>query len=180
MTFDFWATAAAKLEYNAVQAELKWRCTIAVIYCVEFIVSIDLAGTDSPYIFISKIYLITTDPINYAKSLIDITEEYSIIIDSTKILHFQNSEPWVKKDGNEDFDISMGCYDGANICELVGSFIQKSTRNSNGKKWHRFILGWWFFKFSRNVKNKDRKKEKTNCWDFQIMWTRHNQKLLLF
>ena len=42
---------------------------------------------------------------------------------SRKILLFQNSEPWVKKDANEDFDVPIGCYDGAEICELVGYFI---------------------------------------------------------
>ena len=65
-----------------------------------------------------------TDAISYAKSLIDITEEeYSIIMHSRKILLFQNSEPWVKKYGKEDFDVPMGCYDGAEVCELVRSFI---------------------------------------------------------
>ena len=42
---------------------------------------------------------------------------------SRKILLLRNSKPWVKKDGNEDFDVSVGCYDGVDICELVGSFI---------------------------------------------------------
>ena len=54
-----------------------------------------------------------TDAISYAKSSIDITKaEYSIIMHSRKILLFQNSKPWMKKDGNEDFDVPMGCYDG--------------------------------------------------------------------
>ena len=30
---------------------------------------------------------------------------------------------WVKKEGNEDFDVAMGCFDGSEICELVGSYI---------------------------------------------------------
>ena len=42
---------------------------------------------------------------------------------SRKTLLFQNSEPWVRKLGNENFDVPMGCYDGAELCELVGSFI---------------------------------------------------------
>ena len=42
---------------------------------------------------------------------------------SRKTLLFQNSEPWVKKFGNENFDVPMGCYNGAEICELVDSFI---------------------------------------------------------
>ena len=41
---------------------------------------------------------------------------------SRKTLYLLNSEPWVKKEGNKDFDALMGCYDGAEICELVGSF----------------------------------------------------------
>ena len=49
-----------------------------------------------------------TDTISYAKSFIDITdEEYSIIMHSRKILLFQKSELWAKKDGNEDFDLPM-------------------------------------------------------------------------
>ena len=40
-------------------------------------------------------------------------------------LLFQNSRPWAKKDGNEDFDVSIGCYDGAEVCELESSFILK-------------------------------------------------------
>ena len=64
------------------------------------------------------------DAINFAKSSINITEQgLSIIMQSRKTLLFQNSESWVKKTGNEYFDVPMGCYDGADICELVGSFI---------------------------------------------------------
>ena len=42
---------------------------------------------------------------------------------SRKTLLFQNSERWVKKLANKNFDVPMGCYDGAELCELVGSFI---------------------------------------------------------
>ena len=38
-------------------------------------------------------------------------------------LLFLNSEPWVKKLGNENFNVPMGCYNSAKLCELVGSFI---------------------------------------------------------
>ena len=42
---------------------------------------------------------------------------------SIKTLLFQNSEPWVKNLGNENFDVPMGCYNGSEVWELVGSFI---------------------------------------------------------
>ena len=64
-----------------------------------------------------------TDAISYTKSLIDVMEEYSNIMHSRKIRLFQTSKPWVEKDGNEDFDVPMGCYNAAEICELVCSFI---------------------------------------------------------
>ena len=31
--------------------------------------------------------------------------------------------PWVKKERNEDFDVPVGCYDGAEVCEIVESYI---------------------------------------------------------
>ena len=37
---------------------------------------------------------------------------------------FWNQSTWVKNHGNEDFDIPMGCYDGADVCKLVGIYIQ--------------------------------------------------------
>ena len=40
----------------------------------------------------------------------------------------------VKKHGNEDFDIPMGCYDGAEICKLVGIYIQSKLCKLTNKK----------------------------------------------
>ena len=65
-----------------------------------------------------------THGISYAKSLTDIAkEQYLIVTHSKKTLRFQNTESQVKKDGNRDFDVPIGCQDRAEICELVGSFI---------------------------------------------------------
>ena len=40
-----------------------------------------------------------------------------------KTLLFHESVPWVKRSGNEDFNVPMGSYDGAEVCELVGAFL---------------------------------------------------------
>ena len=42
---------------------------------------------------------------------------------SRKTLLFHEETPWVKKEGNEDFDVPMGCYDGAEVCEVTRSYI---------------------------------------------------------
>ena len=36
---------------------------------------------------------------------------------------FSNKEPWLKKSGNEEFDVPMRSFDGAEVCELVGVYI---------------------------------------------------------
>lgn len=49
---------------------------------------------------------------------------------------FDKEKPWVKRNNTSLFDVSMGSYDGAEVCELVGLFMlhkldQKFTNNKN-------------------------------------------------
>ena len=51
---------------------------------------------------------------------------------SLETVLFHNSNTWVTKSGNEDFDVPMRCYDNAEVWQLVGSFIlNKLTSISN-------------------------------------------------
>ena len=50
-------------------------------------------------------------------------EERNIIFQSRKSLLFHNNTRWMKKNGQDLFDVTMGSYDGAEVCELVGTFI---------------------------------------------------------
>lgn len=62
--------------------------------------------------------------IQFAKETKPTSEEYhDIIIQSIKTLPFDNQKPWIKRKGDEDFDVIMRCYDGAEVCELVGSHL---------------------------------------------------------
>ena len=59
--------------------------------------------------------------IDYASSFVNISsEEEETIMHCRKSLLFNNSDIWIKKDGNKDFDVTMGSFDAAEICELVG------------------------------------------------------------
>ena len=42
---------------------------------------------------------------------------------SRQTLLFYDKQPWAKKTETENFDVPMGCYDGAEVCELVGCYI---------------------------------------------------------
>ena len=57
------------------------------------------------------------------------SDELESIMHSRKTLLFWQDSTWVKKEGDEDFNIPMGCYDGAEICELVGIYIQNKLCN---------------------------------------------------
>ena len=68
--------------------------------------------------------------IQYATEITTISnEELDIIMQSRKTLLFHNQEPWVKRDGDEDFDVPIGCCDGAEICELIGSYLLYQLSN---------------------------------------------------
>ena len=51
-----------------------------------------------------------------------IEEEKHIILHTKKALLYDEDKPWTKRT-NSDFDVTMGSYDGAETCELVGPYI---------------------------------------------------------
>ena len=60
---------------------------------------------------------------NFAEKLVNITNEDKAIIKHVrKSLLYDNSEPLMKKDSGL-FDVTMGAYDEAEVCELVGTFL---------------------------------------------------------
>ncbi len=61
-------------------------------------------------------------------------DEISIIKHTRKSLLFNDGKPWIKKASNSLFDVTMGSYDGAEICELVGLFILNNLGQKFGKE----------------------------------------------
>ena len=69
------------------------------------------------------VYLLI-DAIDFARQYTNISEqEKYVILHSRKSLLFDNEQPWSKRNNSSLFYITMGSYDGAEICELVGLFI---------------------------------------------------------
>ena len=63
------------------------------------------------------------EALDFAKSFINIPENDKVIINhARKSLLFNNSQTWIKKESGL-FDVAMGAYDGAEVCDLVGSFL---------------------------------------------------------
>ena len=61
-------------------------------------------------------------------------EDLRIIKHCRKSLLYNDSEPWKKKDTYSCFDVTMGSYDGAEICELVGTHLLLLLANTINKK----------------------------------------------
>ena len=61
--------------------------------------------------------------IQFTKEITSVPDEdLHIIMHSRKTILFHNQELWEKREGGDDFYVPMGCYDGAEIYELVASF----------------------------------------------------------
>ena len=61
---------------------------------------------------------------SFAKKYVTISDrDTDIIMHCRKSLLFDNETAWTKKDQNNMFDVTMGSFDGAGVCELIGLFI---------------------------------------------------------
>ena len=50
-------------------------------------------------------------------------EDVEINTHARKTLLFDKNKTWIKRSDSPMFNVPMGCYDGAEVCELVGLFI---------------------------------------------------------
>ena len=112
----------------------QWKNTSAVI---NWFRSIDNKHNSSFICFdIEEFYpSISLDLLNkaldFASDYDNITaDEKKIIIHAKSSILIYKQQPWQKK-GDTTFDVTMGSYDGAETCELVGSFLLSQLQNLN-------------------------------------------------
>ena len=73
---------------------------------------------------------ILTNAIQFAKLHTTIDDkDLRLIMHCRKSLPFFGNETWKKKSTESCFDVTMGSFDGAEICELVGLYIQSNLEN---------------------------------------------------
>ena len=67
--------------------------------------------------------------LDFASAYDNITnDERNIIIHAKNSILIHKQQAWQKK-GDTTFDVTMGSYDGAETCELVGSFLLSQLQN---------------------------------------------------
>eukprot|EP00117_Sycon_ciliatum_P015152 scpid81791/ scgid15120/ len=65
-----------------------------------------------------------TKALQFASNLTEVDEnEMKIIMHARKSLLFSDHKTWMKRNKDITFDVTMGSFDGAEVCELVGSFL---------------------------------------------------------
>ena len=73
---------------------------------------------------------ILNDAISFSKEHSSITEnDLRTINHCRKSLLFLKDEAWKKKESHYCFDVTIGSYDGAEVCQLVGLFILRKLSN---------------------------------------------------
>ena len=88
----------------------KDKCTFTCFDIVEFYPSI----TEE----------LLTSALSFARQHTEISDDdVNIIYHARKSLLFSKGKAWMKRTGTSMFDVTMGSYDGAEVCELVGTFI---------------------------------------------------------
>ena len=69
--------------------------------------------------------------IQFARKYTKITkEEEEIIFQAKETILIHNQLPWKKKESDGLFDVTMGSWDGAESCEIVGTYILYSLREA--------------------------------------------------
>ena len=95
--------------------------------------------------------------LRFAQEYIDITsKDTEIIYHACKSLLFDEKDTWVKKQSGL-FGVTMGAYDGAEVCELVGTYMLSLI----SKKYNKKDFGLYRYGGLGVVKNKsERETEK--------------------
>lgn len=121
LQFNQWKNTHAVLEwFNNI--EDKYNSTFINFDIVNFYPSI----TES----------ILNNALNFAESYVSISSEDKLVISHARksLLFTQKDEPWEKRDTTNLFDVPMGSYDGAEVCELVGIYVLSKLPKAIGKQ----------------------------------------------
>ena len=78
----------------------------------------------------------------YVKTLVNISDaKINIIIHSRKSLLFNNTDIWIKKNVDLDFDVTMESFGGVELCKLVCLYILHILGEKYGE--HRIFVWLW-------------------------------------
>ena len=106
---NLWKNTASVLDWFSA-LESKDQRTFVVFDIVEYYPSI----TEQ----------LLTSAIEFAKQYSNISQqEVDMVLHARRSLLFDGQNTWVKRSSGGAFDVTMGSFDGAEVCQLVGAFL---------------------------------------------------------
>ena len=77
------------------------------------------------------------EAIQFAKEHVPITrKDVEVIFHARKSGLYNDREPWVKKEKEDgSFDVTIGAYDGAEVCEPIGIYVIFNRKKVRFKKY---------------------------------------------
>ena len=125
MYINQWKNAASVIE---------WFKTIEQKYLYKFIIF------DIKDFYTSIQEELLNKGLRFAKEYIDITsKDAETIYYTRKSVFFDEKDTWMKKQSGL-FDVTMGAYNGAEVCELVGTYMLSLISEKYNKKILDFIV----------------------------------------
>ena len=109
LSCDQWKNTSSVLQWFKHLSN-KHRCAFIIFDVVEFYPSIPETLLERALDFAANYVTISDD-------------DRHIILQAKQSLLFNNGNPWQKRNTDTLFDVTMGSYDGAETCELVGTYI---------------------------------------------------------
>ena len=115
------------------------------------------------------------DSLKFAESFAPISKkDKDIISHARKSLLFNEGETWMKRDGKL-FDVTMGAYDGDEVCELVGCFILSEIT----KKYNKNDIGLYRDDGLAVLKNVSGPQSEKIKKEFQKHFKNHNLEIVI-
>ena len=111
--------------------------------------------------------------LDFAIDFCEISEdEKSIIMEARRSYLVSNKEIWVKK-VNFSFDVTMGAYDGAELCELIGLFLLSKIKKIKDLECGLY-MGDVLSVSTLPNREKEHKIKKNQNWYFQQRQSQNN------
>ena len=112
----------------------QWKNTLSVLQWFKGIVnkqSFTFIQFDIIEFYPSIDERLLKDSIQWAETYVPVSDDQKqIIFHVRQNFLYHKNQPWVKK-GNSNFDVPMGAYDSAEVCELVGLYLLHQLNNAD-------------------------------------------------
>ena len=109
---------------------------------------------------------ILDNALSFAKQHVEISDKDSGIIKHCRKSLYHENETWKKKNSDNCFDVTMGSYDEAKICELVGTPATSTLTNSIPKEKCDLYMDDELI-LIRMIRNKNRQNQKRGNQNIQ-------------